>query len=69
MMNRDGILKDDVKVPDGDVGKAIQSDFDAGKTLLITTISAMNEEAVCPLSSKWLHSSRFKKCSKCLSYL
>ena len=59
-MNKEGILKDDVKVPEGDIGKAIQSEFDAGKVLLVTTISAMEEEAVCPLSSKWLYSSRFK---------
>jgi hypothetical protein len=45
-MNADGGAKDDVKVPEGDLGKEIQSGFDEGKDLLVTIISAMNEEQV-----------------------
>ena len=45
LMNNDGILKDDVKVPEGDIGKGITKDFDDGKVLLVTIISAMGEEA------------------------
>ena len=45
-MTNDGNAKDDVKLPEGDLGKQIQSDFDDGKDLLVTIISSMNEEAV-----------------------
>ncbi|KAG6898027.1 hypothetical protein C0992_007023 [Termitomyces sp. T32_za158] len=45
LMTNDGVAKDDVKLPEGDIGKQIQADFDEGKDLLVTIISAMNEEA------------------------
>lgn len=45
-MTNDGTPKDDVKVPEGDIGKEIQGAFDDGKDLLVTIISAMNEEQV-----------------------
>ncbi|TCD69001.1 Eukaryotic translation initiation factor 5A [Steccherinum ochraceum] len=44
LMNTDGGSKDDVKLPEGDLGKQIQSEFDEGKDLLVTIISAMGEE-------------------------
>jgi len=44
LMNSEGTAKDDVKVPEGDLGKDIQAAFDDGKDLLVTIISAMNEE-------------------------
>lgn len=44
LMNQDGVPKDDVKVPEGDIGVQIQIDFDEGKDLLITIVSAMGEE-------------------------
>lgn len=50
-MSQEGTSKDDVKVPEGDLGKQIQADFDEGKDLLVTIISAMGEEQVSPLSS------------------
>ena len=43
-MTQDGTPKDDVKVPDGDIGKEIQAGFDDGKDLLVTIVSAMGEE-------------------------
>lgn len=43
-MTVDGTAKDDVKVPEGDLGKQIHSEFDEGKDLLVTIISAMGEE-------------------------
>ena len=43
-MTQDGAAKDDVKVPEGDIGKQIQDEFDAGKDLLVTIVSAMGEE-------------------------
>ncbi|KIK09535.1 hypothetical protein K443DRAFT_671436 [Laccaria amethystina LaAM-08-1] len=44
LMTQDGTPKDDVKVPDSDLGKDIQAQFDDGKDLLVTIISAMGEE-------------------------
>ena len=43
-MTQDGTSKDDVKVPEGDLGKQIEEDFEAGKDLLVTIVSAMGEE-------------------------
>lgn len=45
LMTTDGDTKDDVKVPEGEIGDKIQSDFDDGKDLIISVISAMGEEA------------------------
>lgn len=45
LMTNDGDTKDDVKIPDGDLGDKIQNDFDDGKDLIISVISAMGEEA------------------------
>ena len=45
-MTQDGTCKDDAKVPDSDLGKNIQAQFDDGKDLLVTLISAMGEEQV-----------------------
>jgi hypothetical protein len=45
-MTQDGTPKDDVKVPDSDLGTEIQSAFDDGKELLVTIVSAMGEEQV-----------------------
>jgi len=44
LMTNEGVAKDDVKVPDSDLGKQIQEDFENGKDLLVTIISAMSEE-------------------------
>ena len=43
-MTQDGTAKDDVKLPDSELGKQIQDDFDEGKDLLVTIASAMGEE-------------------------
>ncbi|KAG8996374.1 Eukaryotic translation initiation factor 5A [Tulasnella sp. JGI-2019a] len=44
LMSGEGASKDDVKVPGDELGQKIQGDFDAGKDLLVTIISAMGEE-------------------------
>ena len=44
-MTNDGTPKDDVKVPEGDLGKDISAGFEEGKELLVTIVSAMGEEA------------------------
>jgi hypothetical protein len=45
-MNAEGVTKDDVKLPDDDIGRQIQTDFDEGKELLVTIVAAMGEEQV-----------------------
>lgn len=44
LMNNDGSTKDDVQVPDNELGQKIQEEFDAGKDLLVTVVAAMGEE-------------------------
>lgn len=46
LMTPDGETKDDVKQPDGELGDKLSSDFNDGKELLVTIISAMGEEAL-----------------------
>jgi len=45
LMTTEGVSKDDVKVPEGDLGKQIETDFEAGKDLIVTIVAAMGEEA------------------------
>ncbi|KAH8112109.1 eukaryotic translation initiation factor 5A-2 [Phellopilus nigrolimitatus] len=44
LMTADGNPKDDVKVPEGTLGKEIQEGFNAGLDLFVTIVSAMGEE-------------------------
>jgi len=44
LMTQDGTAKDDVKVPESDIGDQITKDFEDGKELLITIVAAMGEE-------------------------
>ncbi|EKM74905.1 hypothetical protein AGABI1DRAFT_116660 [Agaricus bisporus var. burnettii JB137-S8] len=44
LMTQDGTPKDDVKVPDSDIGKTMQKDFEDNKDLLVTIVAAMGEE-------------------------
>ena len=52
-MTNDGAPKDDVRVPESELGEQIRADFDKGKDLLVTIISAMNEEQVCSALSSF----------------
>jgi translation initiation factor 5A len=45
LMDSDANPKDDVKVPEGELGKQIEEGFEAGKDLLITIVASMGEEA------------------------
>lgn len=49
LMTQDGTPKDDVKVPDSDIGKTMQKDFEDNKDLLVTIVAAMGEEQVSSL--------------------
>jgi translation initiation factor 5A len=44
LMTQEGNTKDDVKLPEGDLGEKIQEEFDEGKDLLVTVVTAMGEE-------------------------
>jgi translation initiation factor 5A len=51
MMTSDGTPKDDVKLPEGDLGDQIQKAFDDGQDLLVTIISAMGQEQAITFSA------------------
>jgi translation initiation factor 5A len=44
LMLPDGTTKDDVKLPDNEVGEKITEDFEEGKDLLVSVVSSMGEE-------------------------
>ncbi|KAI3634662.1 hypothetical protein MIR68_003941 [Amoeboaphelidium protococcarum] len=46
LMLPDGTTKDDVKMPEGELGDKLQADFDEGKELIVSVTKALNEEAV-----------------------
>lgn len=45
LMDDNGELREDIRLPEGDLGKEIQTRFDNSEQLLVTVISAMTEEA------------------------
>lgn len=45
LMLADGSTKDDVKVPEGELGDKLKADFNDGKELLVTILTAMGEES------------------------
>ena len=46
LLNSDGTTKDDLKVPEGELGDRIQTLFDEGKDVYVTVVIAMGEEQV-----------------------
>jgi len=44
LMTQDGTAKDDVKIPENEIGTQIRKDFEDGKDLLVTIVAAMGEE-------------------------
>lgn len=50
LMTADGDTKDDVKIPEGELGEKIQSEFESGKDLIVSIVTSMGEE--CCLSFK-----------------
>ncbi|CAL8311304.1 unnamed protein product [Merluccius merluccius] len=55
LMFENGDLREDLRLPEGDLGKEIQSKFDASDEFLVTVLYAMGEECAVslkPLSSK-----------------
>jgi translation initiation factor 5A len=45
LMTSEGSTKDDVKLPEGELGDKIRADFDDGKEVYVSITKAMNEEA------------------------
>ena len=45
LMDQAGSTKDDVRVPEGELGEQIRNDFDAGKELVVAVLASMGEEA------------------------
>lgn len=46
LMDDGGDMREDLKIPEGDLGKEIQAKFDNDESLLLTVLKAMDEEAV-----------------------
>ncbi|XP_044312888.1 eukaryotic translation initiation factor 5A-like isoform X2 [Drosophila rhopaloa] len=51
LMKEGGDLREDLKLPDGDLGGAIRSDFDNGKDLLLTVLAARGEECIIAIKN------------------
>jgi translation initiation factor 5A len=49
LMDDSGDIREDLKVPDGELGTQLRSDFDNGRSLLCTVLKAVGEEAVIAL--------------------
>ncbi|CAL9735570.1 eukaryotic translation initiation factor 5A-2 [Monosporozyma servazzii] len=45
LMTNDGETKDDIKMPEGELGDQLQDAFDEGRDVNVTIIAAMGEEA------------------------
>lgn len=46
LMREDGTTKDDLKLPENEVGELIRKDYAADKQLLITVVRAMGDEQI-----------------------
>ncbi|KAI8074341.1 eukaryotic translation initiation factor 5A [Gilbertella persicaria] len=44
LMEKDGSTKDDVRLPEGELGEKMEADFEDGKELIVSVVSAMGEE-------------------------
>lgn len=62
-MDDSGDTREDIKLPEGDIGKEIQTKHDNDDQFMVTIISAMGEEAAiatkaitkwCGLGGKWI---------------
>ncbi|KAH8401848.1 hypothetical protein KR009_008241 [Drosophila setifemur] len=51
LMTEGGDLREDLKVPEGELGDTLRSDFDNGKDLLCTVLKACGEECVIAIKT------------------
>jgi len=51
LMSDNGDIREDLKIPDGDLGNSIRTDFDGGKDLLCTVLKSCNEECVIAIKT------------------
>ncbi|XP_029983573.1 eukaryotic translation initiation factor 5A-1-like [Sphaeramia orbicularis] len=51
LMDDNGELREDLKIPEGDVGKDIEKRFDNGENLIITVLKALDEEQVVSIKN------------------
>lgn len=51
LMDDGGDTREDLKLPEGDLGKEMETRHDSGETLLVTVLKAMDEEAVIALKT------------------
>ncbi|MEQ2294088.1 Eukaryotic translation initiation factor 5A-1, partial [Ameca splendens] len=54
LMSDNGDIREDLRVPESEVGKEIEAKFEAGEEFMVTVISAMGEE--CAVATKVLAS-------------
>lgn len=46
LLNDDGSTKDDLSVPQGELGTQLAAAFEEGKDLIVSVVAAMGQEAV-----------------------
>jgi len=46
LMADSGDLREDLKIPDGEIGVQLKSDYDAGREILCTVLKSCGEEVV-----------------------
>ncbi|XP_058480081.1 eukaryotic translation initiation factor 5A-1 [Solea solea] len=51
LFQESGEVREDLKVPEGDLGKEIENKHDAAEEIMITVISAMDEEAAISIKA------------------
>ncbi|GLG94579.1 Eukaryotic translation initiation factor 5A [Gryllus bimaculatus] len=51
LMADNGDLREDLKIPDGELGQQLRADFDAGKELLCTVLKSCGEECVIAIKT------------------
>ena len=50
-MAEGGDVREDIRLPEGDLGKEIQERFEKDEQLLVTVLTAMDEEAAIAVKS------------------